>query len=141
MRSGEIQQYSTPQEMVSSPSNDFVGQFVLQKNILPIELIDDSYSISISKLNLSIDTSISSNSVCMFDKNTITIKPCLNGIFTVVSKEYRINHYLYTIISGGFKLRSEMNLESPLSIGDKCAVETVKGKNFLILPEMITSNF
>ena len=141
MRSGEIQQYSTPPEMVSNPSNDFVGQFVLQKNILPIELIDDSYSISISKLNLSIDTSISSNSVCMFDKNTISIKPCLNGLFTVISKEYRINHYLYTIISGGLKLRTEMNLESPLSIGDKCVVETVKGKSFLILPEMITSKF
>ena len=141
MRSGEIQQYSTPSEMVSSPSNDFVGQFVLQKNILPIELIDDSYSISISKLNLSIDTSISSNSVCLFDKNTISIKPCLNGDFTVISREYRINYYLYTIISGGLKLRSEMNLDSPLSIGDKCVVETIKGKNFLILPEMITSNF
>ena len=52
-----------------------------------------------------------------------------------------IRDSLYTIISGGLKLRSEMNLESTLSIGDKCSVETVKGKNFLILPEMISSNF
>ena len=33
LRSGEIQQYSTPFEIVSSPSNNFVAQFVLQKNI------------------------------------------------------------------------------------------------------------
>ena len=45
MRSGEIQQYSTPPEMVSSPSNDFVGQFVLQRNILPIQYINQSYSV------------------------------------------------------------------------------------------------
>ena len=44
LRSGEIQQYSTPFEIVSSPSNDFIGQFVLQKNILPIQYKDDSYS-------------------------------------------------------------------------------------------------
>ncbi len=141
MKSGEIQQYSTPLEMVSSPANDFVGQFVLQKNILPIQFIDDSYSICISKLNLSIEKTISSKSICMFDKNAIKIKPCMNGIFTVVSREYRINHYVYTITCGDFKLRSEMSLESPLSIGDQCEVEIVKGNNFLILPEMIRSTF
>ena len=141
MRNGEIQQYSTPLEMVETPSNDFVGQFVLQKNILPIEFIGDSYSTCIAKLNLFIDTSISSKSVCMFDKNAISIKPCENDVFTVISKEYRIDHYVYTIVSGGLKLRTEMSLHSPLSIGDKCEVETVKGKEFLIIPEMIKSKF
>ena len=141
MRRGEIQQYSTPQEMVSGPSNNFVGQFVLQKNILPILIIDNYYSTCISKLNLPIDISISSESVCMFDKNSIRIKPNLNGSFTVISKEYCINHYVYTVNSGVLNLRSEMSLESPLSIGDKCEVETVKGGGFLIVPEMIKSKF
>ena len=141
MRKGEIQQYSTPLEMVSCPTNDFVGQFVLQKNILPIEFIDNSYSTCISKLKLPANTSFSSESVCMFDKNSIHIKPCQNGFFTVISREYRINHYVYTVKRGGLKLRSEMSLGSPLSIGDKCEVEPIKGSNFLILPEMINTNF
>ena len=98
MRSGEIQQYSTPLEMVENPLNDFVGQFVLQKNILPIQYVNHSYSTSISKLNLSIDTSISTKSVCMFDKNSIFIEPDPNGLFTVIAKEYRINYYIYTVI-------------------------------------------
>ena len=141
MRRGRIQQYSTPHELVASPYNDFVGQFVLQKNILPIELVDNSYSTCIAKLNLSSDISISFKSVCMFDKNAISIRPCLNGSFTVISREYRINHYVYTINKGGVKLRSEMSLGSSLSIGDKCDVETIKGKKFLILPDMINSYF
>ena len=141
MRKGEIQQYATPQEMVSSPCNDFVGQFVLQRNILPIELINKDYFTCISMLNLSFDTTISLKSVCMFDKNAISLKRCINGLFTVISKEYRINHYVYTVKNGGLRLRSEMSLESSLSIGDKCDVETVKEKNFLIMPEMISSNF
>ncbi len=141
LRTGEIQQYATPLEMVSSPSNDFVAQFVLQKNILPIRYFDDSYFTCIGKLNFPSDTSISIKSVCMFDQNSIRIKACINGIFTVISREYRINCFVYTVISNGLKLRSEMSLDVFLSIGDKCKVETIPEKNFLILPEKIKSNF
>jgi len=141
LRAGQIQQYSTPVEMVSNPSNDFVGQFVLQKNILPIRYINDSYSTCIGKLNLPGDISISSKSVCMFDKNAIQIKASPNESFTVISKEYRINHFVYTVIFDGLKLRSEMRLDSHLSIGDKCRVEAIHEKSFLVLPENIKSNF
>ena len=141
LRSGEIQQYSTPFDMVSSPSNDFVAQFVLQKNILPIRYINDSYSTCIGKLNIPSDTSISRKSVCMFDKNAIRIQASTNDVFTVISKEYRINCFLYTVISDGLRLRAEMSLDTDLSIGDKCKVETIDEKNFLILPEKIKSNF
>ena len=141
LRSGEIQQYSTPFDMVSSPSNDFVGQFVLQKNIVPIQYIDNSYSTCIGKLNLPTDTSISSKSVCMFDINSIRIQSCPNDIFTVISKEYRINHYVYTVKSECLKLRSEMSLDTNLSIGDRCKVEWIHEKNFLILPENIKAKF
>ena len=141
LRGGEIQQYSTPFEMVSSPSNYFVGQFVLQKNILPIQCSTDSYSTCIGKLNLPRDISISSKSVCMFDKNAIQLKPSINNDFTVISKEYRVNHYVYTVISDSIKLRSEMSLDTNLFIGDKCKVETIHGKKCLVLPENIKSSF
>ncbi len=141
LRRGEIQQYATPFEMVSNPLNDFVGQFVLQKNILPIRYINESYCTSIGKLNFPFHTSISSESVCMFDKNSIRIKACTNNDFTVIAKEYRINHYVYTVIKDGLKLRSEMSLDTKLSIGDKCKVETIHEKDFVVLPENIKSNF
>jgi len=141
LRSGEIQQYSTPFEMVSNPANDFVAQFVLQKNILPIEYINGSYLTSIGKFNFSDDSLISSKSVCVFDKNAIRLKQSENDSFTVLSREYRINHYIYTVINDGLKLRSEMSLDTCLSVGDKCKVETISGKNFLILPEKIKSIF
>ncbi len=141
LRSGEIQQYSTPFDMVSNPSNNFIGQFVLQKNILPIQYIDDSYSTCLGKLTLPRQASISSKSICMFDKNAIRIKPSSNNFFTVISKEYRINHYVYTVISDTLKLRSEMSLNTNLSIGDKCKVETIHEKDFLVLPENIKSRF
>jgi len=141
LRRGEIQQYSTPFEMVSNPSNDFVGKFVLQKNILPIRYVNDSYSTCIGKLKLPADISLSSESICMFDKNAIRIKACIDDIFTVISKEYRINHYVFTVISDNLKLRSEMSLDTHLSIGDKCKVETINEENFIVLPENIKSNF
>ncbi len=141
MRRGEIQQYSTPLEMVSTPSNDFVGQFVFQRNILPIQYIDQNYSTCIGKLNISFDTSISTDSVCMFDKNSILIEPDLNGLFTVMSKEYRINFYLYTVIFDSQKLSVEMDLDTTLGIGEKCNVRSILGKEFIILPENIKANF
>ena len=141
LRGGEIQQYTTPLDMVSNPSNDFVGQFVLQKNILPIQYIDDSYATCIGKLNFPSNTLISTNSVCIFDQNAIRIEPCSYDSFTVISKEFRINHYVYTVINGNLKLRSEMSLDTNLSIGDKCKVETIHERNFLVLPENIKSKF
>ncbi len=141
LRRGEIQQYSTPFEMVSNPSNDFVGQFVLQKNILPIRYINESYYTCIGKLNVPPDTLLSSKSVCMFDKNSIRIKASVKDDFTVIAKEYRINHYVYTVISDGLKLRSKMSLDTNLSIGDKCKVETIHEKKVLVLPENIKSKF
>ena len=141
MKNGEIQQYSTPLEMVARPSNDFVGQFVLQKNILPIEYTDNSYSTCIGKFNISPDKRISNNSLCMFDKNSIIIEPKLNGLFKVISREYRINHYYYTVITDDKKIIIEAGLETVLSMGDKCNVRPILGKEFLILPEKIKSIF
>ena len=141
LKSGEIQQYSTPLEMVCNPSNDFVGQFVLQKNIIPIQYINGSYFTCIGELHFSSEKSISSKSVCMFDKNAIRLQRSENDNFRVVSKEYRISHFVFTVINEGFKLRAEMSLDTDLSIGDKCKVETIKEKSFLILPENIKSIF
>ena len=141
MRNGEIQQHSTPSEIVSTPSNFFVAQFVLQKNILPIEYHNDSYSTFLGELNISNKSSLSSKSVCVFDQNSITIENDLKGLFTIIAMEYRINHYVYTLSINGFKLKVEMDLDSIFRIGDKCKVKTIMGKEFLVLPEIIKSNF
>ena len=141
MRRGEIQQYSTPLEMVSNPSNDFIGKFVLQKNILPIQYINHSYSTAVGKLNISIDQSISTKSVCMCDKNSLLIEPDTNGLFIVIAKEYRINHYVYTVIIDDLKLCVDTNLETTLQIGEKCKVRSILDKEFLVFPEKIKSNF
>ena len=141
MRRGEIQQYSTPSYMVSNPSNDFVGKFVLQRNILPINYINHSYSTRIGKLNISDDNLISSKSVCMFDKNSILIEPDPNGFSTIIAKEYRISHYVFTVVIDGLKLCAVMGLETTLNIGDKCNVKSILGKEFLVLPEKIKSFF
>ena len=141
MKEGEIQQYSTPLEMVSNPSNDFVGKFVLQRNILPVRFINNSYSTCIGLLSISSDDIISTKSVCMFDKRSIIIQFDLKGLFTVSSREYRINCYIYTVVYKSHKLSIETGLETNLNIGDKCNVRPISGKDYLIMPEKIKSNF
>ena len=141
MRRGEIQQYSTPIDLVSNPSNDFVGQFVLQRNILPIKDINHSYSTFLGKLNISSDNLISSKSVCMFDRKSIFIEPNKNGLFTIIAREYRIDSYVYTVKINVLKLTVEMALDRTLRIGDKCNVRSIPGKQYLVLPENIKSNF
>ena len=141
LRKGEINQYSTPAEMVSSPSNEFVGKFVLQRNILPIQYINHFYSTCIGKLNISIDTKLSAKSVCMFDRKALLFEPDKNGLFTVITKEYCINHYVFTVINDGLKLSADLSLETTLSIGDKCKVRSIIGKEYIVLPEKIKYNF
>ena len=45
------------------------------------------------------------------------------------------------LISDSLKLKSEMNLDTSLSIGDKCNVQPIHEKNFLVLPENIKCKF
>ena len=108
---------------------------------VPIKYINHFYSTCIGKLNLSCDELISTESVCMFDKQSILLEPNLNGLFTVIAKEYRINHYVFTVLIDGIKLNAEMGLETKLCIGDKCNAKYKFGKEFLVLPEKIKSNF
>ncbi len=141
IRNGVIQQYATPLEMASSPSNDFIGQFVLQRNILPIHYGNHTYSTCIGELSISPNENISSNSVCMFDKKSIHIELDKNGLFTVISKEFRMNNYVYTVINSDQKISIETGMDTVLSIGDKCKVSSISGKEFFILPEKIKLNF
>ena len=77
----------------------------------------------------------------MLDKNSILIEPDLYGLFTVIAREYRINHYVYTVMIEGLKLYAEIDLHTILNIGDKCKVSSIQGKDFVILPEKIKSYF
>ncbi len=141
MKNGEIQQYSVPSDIVLNPSNVFVGKFVLQKNILPIQFHDKFYSTSIGKLNIPENINLSRESVCVFDKESVLIKACDNGLYTIISKEYGIYNYVFTVIIDDVKLKVVSGLDTRLNIGDKCTVEFIFGKQFLVLPEKIKSNF
>ena len=52
-----------------------------------------------------------------------------------------ITYYLYTVVIDDHKIIVQMSLETNISIGEKCTVKAIKGKEFLILPEKIKSNF
>ncbi len=141
MKGGDIQQYSNPSDIVSNPTNVFVGKFVLQKNILPIQSINHTYYISIGELNLPEFKLISNKSVCMFDKDSILIEPSQNGYYQVIAREYRINYYTYTVSFRGLKVRVDSNFHPTLDIGDKCLIKPIPGREFLVLPEKIKSFF
>ena len=141
LRKGQIHQYSTPLEMVSNPSNEFVAKFVLQRNILPIQYVSNLYTTCIGKLNIPLDKKISAKSVCIFEKDSIIIESTLNGLFTIISKEYCITHYVFTVMINSLKLSANMSLETTLSIGDKCNVRFIIGKEYLVFPERFKFNF
>ena len=77
----------------------------------------------------------------MFDRKSILLEPDVNGLSTVISREYRIYFYVYTVIIDNQKLNVEMCLKTTLDIGDKCNVRFILGKEFYILPEQIKSKF
>ena len=141
INNGLIQQFSKPLEIVSYPSNVFVGQFVLQKNCLPISFLNHSYFTEIGILDLPNNSIISDNSICMFDKDSVKLEPDTNGKCQILAKEYRIDHYLVLVNINGFKIRVICRLDLEISIGDKCKVSYLLGKEFLVFPEKIKSRF
>ena len=73
---------------------------------------------------------------------TTLISYLIVGFLGAILGSFLLHEYdNYGKAKNGLKLRSEMSLDTHLSIGDKCKVKTIHQKSFLVLPENIKSNF
>ncbi len=137
MRDGVIEQFAKPSDIVSDPSNDFVAKFVLQKNVLPIYSIDESYSTAISRIDCPTSISLSETSKYIFDITDTFIVLDEYGTSKVLAKEYRIDHYILLVSVMDVKIRVMHDLATKVEVGDKCTVKFNQDNEGLILPEKI----
>ena len=138
MQHGELHQCSTPNELVDNPATPFVGRFVLQRNVLPIELQSNDLITPIGTLNNPLNEPIKSAKELLFDEHAIHINRNRKGSAIVMGREFLGTHWLLRVICEGHMLRVWQPLENDFQTGDRCTVSFKNGQKGILFPGAIT---
>ncbi|KGG12389.1 ABC-type spermidine/putrescine transport system ATPase component [Prochlorococcus sp. MIT 0601] len=138
MKDGTLHQCSSPSEMLSKPATPFIGKFVFQNNIIPIDFVNSSistpYGTVIVKPHLLVDTP----RFLMFDEMSLEIVPNNTGLGLVESKEFRGSYWIARVKVNNEILRVWLSLDTDIKIGEHCDINFVSGKYSFLYPGCIS---
>ncbi len=135
MREGELHQCSTPTEIVNKPATPFVGRFVLQKNVLPVQNVNDQLSTPLGVLSIKIESTSSAPIELLVDEHSIEIEANNSGNAKVLCREFHGNCWLFRVTLDGHMLRVCQSLDKPLvKVGDRCFVKYKESHMGILFP-------
>ena len=139
MNSGEFHQVSKPLDIVSKPSTSFVGKFVLQNNLLPINSMQPYIQTPIGKLITSLDfTKFDDNpEACMFNSNDVIISNLAEHNAMVIAKEFCNDHWKVILKIENSVIKVWHPLEYQFSIGSSCNVQFKESFEGILFPGSI----
>ncbi|MBM5799954.1 MAG: ABC transporter ATP-binding protein, partial [Cyanobacteria bacterium K_DeepCast_35m_m2_023] len=141
LRDGQLHQCASPRELVQAPATPFVGQFVLQANLIPVQASADGR----------IDSALGSwqhdgggTLSCGDDGLTLLINPEVlllhpdpNGAGVVQGREFLGREWMYQVQLGPLRLRLRLPLEHDWPRGQRCSVQRRPGAQALLYPGRI----
>ncbi|WP_320674532.1 ABC transporter ATP-binding protein [Prochlorococcus sp. MIT 1341] len=137
LREGELHQCSEPSAIVQEPATPFVGRFVLQRNVLPLQNCGEFWSTPIGSIELpDQDKSFYANEL-MIDEQALCIQADPLGEGTIKGREFLGNYWLLKIQVGNHLLRVRQPLDNVFDIGDTCSVEFLSGGAGILFPGSI----
>ena len=135
MNNGEIYQYSSPSEIYQKPSSPYVGNFVFQKNILPVNVIHDSIQTPIGRFTLESSIRLTQKyDVLLFDCECISVSNISQGSWLVKSREFFGDFYVFTLVKDNLIVRAKDDLHSTIQVGEMCQIRFKKSKRGLLYP-------
>ncbi len=137
LRSGELHQCAPPCELVDQPATPFVGRFVLQRNIIPLDTSGDIWSTPIGSIERLNDIPINEASQLMVDDQVIQVRPHPSGEALIQSREFQGTHWILSISIGDHVLRVRQPLEELVNTGDRCFLNFKPGGSGIIFPGAI----
>ncbi len=138
MRNGELHQCSSPKELVLNPKTSFVGRFVLQRNLLPVQLKGVDLITPIGLLpsceQYQLDKDKDKDLSLIFDEYSLQIEPHSSGESKIIAREFQGSYWVVKVLVSTHILRIWLPLDQPLNVGDRCNVNFRKGKKGILFP-------
>ena len=135
---GELHQCSKPLEIVQAPKSPFVSKFVLNRNILPIQVNEYNINTPIGSIPKPNNLKTHQKSELIFDENCLIIKGDPSGNAIIKGKEFQGEHWIMRAMVDNLIVRIKVTLDSELQIGDMCTLMFDDDKYGLIFPGAIS---
>ena len=138
MRDGELHQCATPRALVDAPASPFVGRFVLQGNLVPL---DGPMHCLIGALEG--DSPLPGSGpgpdeqLLLVDPALIRLQPDPQGEATVMGREFLGQAWQYRVQQGPCDLRVNAALALDVSRGTRCRLAFQPGAEVILFPQRI----
>ena len=138
MRDGELHQCATPRALVDAPASPFVGRFVLQGNLVPL---DGPMHCLIGALEgdspLPGSEPGPDEQLLLVDPALIRLQPDPQGDATVMGREFLGQSWQYRVQQGPCDLRVNAALALDVPRGTRCRLAFQAGAEVILFPQRI----
>ena len=138
MRDGELHQCATPRALVDAPASPFVGRFVLQGNLVPL---DGPMHCLIGPLEgdrqLPGSEPGHDEQLLLVDPALIRLQPDPQGEATVMGREFLGQAWQYRVQQGPCDLRVNAALALDVPRGTRCRLAFQPGAEVMLFPQRI----
>lgn len=138
MRDGVLHQCATPRELVQNPATPFVGRFVLQGNLLPLDaplhcLIGPLQRHGSEPIG---DVKVQSSTL-LVDPSAIALVADSQGDACVMGREFLGQAWQYRVQQGDCNLRVNCSLEHDHPRGTRCRLAFRSGAEAILFPQRL----
>ena len=142
MRDGVLHQCAPPRTLVEDPATPFVGRFVLQGNLLPLQDRRDGQLQCLLGALQSENSELAPpapepSSTLLVDPSSIALLPDDRGEACVMGREFLGQSWLVRIQQGNCNLRVICGLEHDLPRGTRCQLRFRPGARVTLFPQRI----
>ncbi|MFZ0408048.1 MAG: ABC transporter ATP-binding protein [Cyanobium sp.] len=145
LRDGLLDQCCSPLELVQRPATAFVGRFVLQANLLPVQRLGDRLLSELGPFALEsagpiaatageIDDPEGADLQLLLSADGLELQPLAEGRCRVLGREFLGHGWLYRVACADCTLRLRLPLEQDHSPGLACELRVRAGQRALLYP-------
>jgi iron(III) transport system ATP-binding protein len=140
---GELHQCASPRTLVQQPATAFVGRFVLQGNLLPVQGQDGLLITPLGRLRAReasaavLDGSLDSRAEVLVRPEAIELVPQTDGEASVLGREFLGSSWLYQLHLNGLTLRLRLPLEQEYGRGQRCRLQLRPGHGGILFPQRL----
>ncbi|WP_320664418.1 ABC transporter ATP-binding protein [Prochlorococcus sp. MIT 1223] len=133
MKDGELHQCDSSKQLRNNPRTSFVGEFVFQKNTIPIKFNDNKFSTPLGKVSLN-ESNITNPDILMFDPEALIIDSSEKSNCIIKSIEYYNTYSIITVKLLNILLRVKSTDLNEYSIGQECYIRFKNKQPVLLYP-------
>ena len=126
MRDGVLHQCATPQEIVQAPATSFVGSFVLQRNVIPVQWTSNGGCSCVlgdldqQQFGIRSSESMPQGSCVLVQPKDVEIVVDPRGQASIQGREFLGTGWEYRVRSGDSMVRAICSLESNYTVHTSC---------------------